>query len=223
MLMGLTNEAPSAVESCVRLSSPVLRRIGHAFLAMWAPLAFVVAGTLALGHWWTLPKPDVNNETVRVALYDRWQRDRVPGWTSVHVLYSQCRCSERILHHLAARGPMTDVSEVVILVGSNAAYEESIRRAGYRLEVVTPAQLLERYHFEAAPMFAVMDPFGALRYLGGYTERQQGFDIRDVSIMERLTRHQSVSELPLFGCAVSRSLQALLDPLGIKYSNDVEL
>jgi len=53
--------------------------------------------------------------------------------------------------------------------------------------------------------------------LGGYTERKQGFDIQDVSIVERLRNEKSVAELPLFGCAVSRSLQALLDPLGIKY------
>jgi hypothetical protein len=66
-------------------------------------------------------------------------------------------------------------------------------------------------------MFAVMDPSGGLRYLGGYTERKQGLMIEDVTIVERLRSERPVVELPLFGCAVSRSLQAMLDPLGIRY------
>jgi hypothetical protein len=199
------------------LATHPARWIGRIVLSFWVPLALVVVGTLAVGHWWTLPKPDTHDLLVRAAIRDRWQRGPADRWLGVHVLYSACKCSERILHHLVERRAMPDMTEAVVLVGSNAAYEGMVRGSGYDLEVVTPAQLAERYHFESAPMFAVMDPSGALRYLGGYTERKQGFDIQDVSIVERLRNEKSVAELPLFGCAVSRSLQALLDPLGIKY------
>jgi len=190
--------------------------IGRILLSVWAPAAFVAIGTLAVGHWWTLPKPDAKDPLVVAAIHDRWQGSS-HRWVGVHVLYSMCKCSERILRHLAERRPLPDMTEAVVLVEPNAEFERLIRDAGYELEVLTPSELSEKYHIESVPMFALMDGKGALRYLGGYTERKQGLTIQDVSIIERARAQQSVAELPLFGCAVSRSLQALLDPLGIKY------
>jgi hypothetical protein len=179
-------------------------------------MAFVAIGTLGVGHWWTLPKPAAKDPLVAAAIHDRWQGP-APRWVGVHVLYSMCKCSERILHHLVERRPLPDMTEAVVLVGANDELERMVRATGYELEVVTPSQLSENYHVQSAPMFALVDPNGVLRYLGGYTERKQGLAIQDVSIVERLRSEQSVAELPLFGCAVSRSLQALLDPLGLKY------
>ena len=193
--------------------------LGRTVLSIWAPIAFVAIGTLAVGHWWTLPKPDAKDPVVGAAIHDRWQGSS-RRWVGVHVLYSMCKCSERILRHLADRRPMPDMTEVVVLVGANDEFERMIRETGYELEVLTPAQLSQNYHVQSAPMFAVMDPSGVLRYLGGYTERKQGLMIQDVTIVERVRGELPVAELPLFGCAVSRSLQALLDPLGIKYRSD---
>jgi hypothetical protein len=193
--------------------------IGRIVLSVWAPAAFVAIGTLAVGHWWTLPKPDAKDPLVAAAIHDRWQGSS-RQWVGVHVLYSMCKCSERILRHLAERRPLPDMTEAVVLVGPNGDFERMIREAGYALEVLTPSQLSEKYHIQSAPMFALMDESGALRYLGGYTERKQGLMIQDVSIVERLRSERPVVELPLFGCAVSRSLQALLDPLGIKYRSE---
>jgi hypothetical protein len=190
--------------------------LGRTVLLVWAPLAFVAVGTLAVGHWWTLPKPEAKDPLVQAAIRDQWQQSS-RRWVGVHILYSMCKCSERIVRHLAERRPLPDVTEAVVLVGSNDELERAIRDTGYELEVVTPEQLSEKYHIQSAPMFAVMDPNGALRYVGGYTERKQGLMIQDVTIVERLRSERPVMELPLFGCAVSRSLQALLDPLGIKY------
>jgi hypothetical protein len=182
-------------------------------------MAFVAIGTLAVGHWWTLPKPEAKDPLVSAAIHDRWQGSS-RRWVGVHVLYSMCKCSERILRHLAERRPLPGMTEAVVLVGANDEFERMIRETGYELEVLTPSQLSENYHVQAAPMFALMDPSGVLRYLGGYTERKQGLTIQDVSIVERLRNERPVAELPLFGCAVSRSLQALLDPLGIKYRSE---
>ena len=124
------------------------------------------------------------------------------------------------MRHLAERRPLPDMTEAVVLVGANDEFERMIRETGYELEVLTPSQLAQSYHVESAPMFAVLDPSGVLRYLGGYTERKQGPVIQDVTIVERLRSERPVAELPLFGCAVSRSLQALLDPLGLKYRSE---
>lgn len=185
-------------------------------------MAFVAIGTLAVGHWWTLPKPDLKDPLVGAAIHDRWQGSS-RRWVGVHVLYSMCKCSERILRHLAERRPMPDMTEAVVLVGSNDDFERTIREKKYELETVTPTELTQKYHIQSAPLFAVMDPEGVLRYLGGYTERKQGLTIEDVTIVDRLRNARPVAELPLFGCAVSRSLQALLDPLGIKYRSQERL
>jgi len=193
--------------------------VGRTVLSVWAPLAFVAIGTLAVGHWWTLPKPDAKDPLVGAAIHERWQGSS-RRWVGVHVLFSMCKCSERILHHLAERRPLPDMTEAVVLVGANDEFERMIRATGYELEVLTPSQLAQNYHVQSAPMFALMDPSGVLRYLGGYTERKQGPVIQDVTIVERLRSERPVAELPLFGCAVSRSLQALLDPLGIKYRSE---
>jgi hypothetical protein len=183
-------------------------------------MTFIAVGTLAVGHWWTLPKPDLKDALVRAAIHDQLQGPS-GRWVGVHVLYSMCKCSERILRHLAERRPLPGMTEAVVLVGKHDEFERMIRETGYALDVVTPEELSQKYHVQSAPMFAVMDPSGALRYLGGYTERKQGLMIEDVSIVERLKSERSVAELPLFGCAVSKSLQTLLDPLGIKYRAEV--
>ncbi len=193
--------------------------IGRTVLCVWAPLAFVAIGTLGVGHWWSLPKPDSKDPLVSAAIRDQWQIS--PGrWVGVHVLYSMCKCSERIVHHLVERRPMPGMAEVVVLVGANEELERMIREGGYQLEVLAPSQLSEKYHIQSAPMLAVMDPSSVLRYLGGYTERKQGLMIADATIIDRLRTERPVVELPLFGCAVSRSLQAMLDPLGIKYRSE---
>ena len=197
------------------------RWIGWGVLSIWGPIAFIAIGTLGVGHWWTLPRPDTKDSLVGAAIHDQWQGES-RRWVGVHVLYSMCKCSERILGHLVERRPLRDMTEAVVLVGANEEFERMIRQAGYELEVLTPAQLSQKYHVQAAPMFAVMDPHGVLRYLGGYTERKQGLMTADVTIIERLRSERPVVELPLFGCAVSRSLQTLLDPLGIKYGAEDE-
>ena len=82
--------------------------------------------------------------------------------------------------------------------------------------MIEPPELAARYGLEAAPVFVVADPEGELRYVGGYTTRKQGLDNRDLAIITELRAGHDQRELPLFGCAVSRSLQQLLDPLGLR-------
>ena len=171
---------------------------------------------LMVGHWYSLPKPAHEDRALEQAVHAL----RAPGdsgrWTVVHALYSKCRCSQRILTHLFDRRPLAGTTEVIVLVGSHAEYEREARQSGFRLDVISPEEFSKKYHFEAAPLFAVSDPNGSLRYVGGYTDRKQSLAVRDVEIIRALQAHGSPRELPLFGCAVSRSLQALIDPLGIK-------
>ena len=181
----------------------------------------VALGTLMVGHWYALPTPAAaQRPAVAAALSTLRSSDDRARWFSVHVLYAECRCSQRIFEHLYTSTRPADLSEHILLIGAHEEYARRAREGGFGLTQVEPEELARRFHLEAAPLLAITDSTEQLRYLGGYTERKQGLDIQDLAILERLRSQQSPDELPLFGCAVARALQTLLDPLGVKYRQD---
>ena len=135
----------------------------------------------------------------------------------MHVLYAECNCSKRIFGHLFHSERPAGVAERILLVGHDQTLEDKASAAGFKTEVVEPEALERRFHVQAAPLLLVSDPQDQLRYIGGYTSRKQGPDIRDREIIAGLRAEEPQPELPLFGCAVSAGLQQLLDPLGVKY------
>ncbi len=184
--------------------------------ATWLVLCTVGAGTLMASHWYTLPKPSPSD--VRVAAQLERLRPDGAEWFAAHVLYSSCPCSVRVLDHLFSSARPKDVAEVILLVEADAAIEARAAEAGFPVTVVTPDALRDDYGIEAAPLMLVQDASRRIRYAGGYTERKQGPDIRDLAILESIRDESSHTvELPLFGCAVSLELQNVLDPLKIKY------
>jgi hypothetical protein len=186
---------------------------------VWALVSFVGATSLAAGHFYTLPRPPLRDLVLSAAVARLHTGASPDRWSAVHVLYAECRCSQRIVAHLVERGPLAGVDETVVLVGRSEALEASIAGAGFAIALVTPEELERDYHLRAAPLLVVADPVDEVRYLGGYTERKQGPAIRDVEIVADLRSGGAAAELPLFGCAVSRSLQTLIDPLGLKYGS----
>jgi hypothetical protein len=183
---------------------------------VWATVAFVLAATLMVAHSYALPRPETDNpELARALAAERGGPDR-QRWLAVHFLYAACRCSQRVLSHLAERKALPDVSERLVLVGAQPTYEAAARKAGFAVDVITPEQLSLRYGLTAAPLLVVADPQDRVRYVGGYSERKQGLELADLAIIADLRAGRVRAELPLFGCAVSRSLQTLLDPLGLR-------
>jgi hypothetical protein len=193
------------------------RRARQAVLWLWAVVAFVVTGSLASAHEYTLPHPARGDRVLRAALAAQRTADEAGRFGVTHVMYAACQCSQGIIDHLEARGARKDVAEHVVLVGHDAALAARIRRAGYRLDNVEPVELKRKYGIEAAPMLIIADPHGEVAYTGGYTRQKQGLDIRDTVLIDEVIAGQATTELPLLGCAVSRALQRLLDPLGLKY------
>ena len=183
---------------------------------LWAGLSFALTAGLMVAHTYALPQPAIEDPVLQAAVAST--REPVDGmrWRALHVLYSRCRCSQRILTQLFERGPLSDVSERVVLVGANTDYELAARTAGFAVDVITPEQLTTRYGVLAAPLFVVADARDKLRYVGGYTERKQGLAARDVQILTNLRAGRGADALPLFGCAVSDSLRAILDPLFVR-------
>jgi hypothetical protein len=176
----------------------------------------VVTGLLMASHSLALPRPAGHDPRLATGLAALRPAERAGDWLAVHVMYAQCRCSQRLIDHLASRPHPPGVSEAVLLAGSDEVLEARLRDAGYRLEVIEPAELERRYHVTAAPLLAVLDASQQLRYLGGYTRTKQGPAPQDTAIIASLMRVERVADLPLLGCAVSERLRAMLDPLGLQ-------
>ena len=163
---------------------------------------------LALGsgllakHVVAFPEPRAAELTLGIAKLRATREEQ--RWLTVHVLYSDCRCSRRIADHLVASERPADWSELVLWIGEDSPPKEmearfDVRRLG--------SSDLARLGIEAAPSLVVVDPAGQVRYVGGYTDRKQGPVAQDVRIMNAVRQSQVVASLPLFGCAVSDRLK----------------
>lgn len=180
----------------------------------------VVSGGLASAHGYVLPHPAAQKPELLRALAAHTSAADSGKFTVTHVLYAECRCSQRILDHLVTRRARSDVSERAVLVDAPPELAARLRAAGYRVEVTTPSELKAHYAIEAAPLLIVADPQQVVRYLGGYTRTRQALALHDLAIIDQVRRGAVADELPLLGCAVSRRLQRLLDPLGLVYRGE---
>ncbi len=188
-------------------------------LFVWAIPCVVVGATLMVGHWVPLPVPDRSDPVLRDALA-HVAAPKQSTWRLVHVLYAQCRCSERTFDYLFERGKAPAADETVVLVGKHPEYERRAREAGFSVEQISRRELKERFNVESAPLLLVVDPAGQIRYSGGYTARKQGLDYQDLAILSRLQGGAEAKTIPAYGCGVSKELQSYLDPIGVKYGGN---
>lgn len=192
--------------------------LGRLALIIWAGGLLSVGSTLMAGHWVSLPLPDTMDPAIRSAVAARRLPMEQDRWLALHVLYSECPCSRRIFDHVLTSARPAGISERILLIGEDAEMAAQARAAGFPVEVLGQDALVARYHLTAAPALLIASPEDEIRYLGGYTLRKQGPEIQDVSLIERAqAAGRPLAALPLFGCAVSQSLQDALDPMGIKY------
>ncbi len=186
----------------------------RAALALWFAAMLAIGVSLLVRHSVALPRPTADAELARSMSALRSPLD-VDRWMVVHVLYGECRCSQRIAEHLLSSPRPVDVVEYVLLVGADAALEARLTVRGFRTTVVASSELAERYHVVAAPLLVVIAPSGGIRYAGGYTTRKQGPDPQDLSLVATARDERWTDALPVFGCAVSEKLQRELNPLGL--------
>jgi hypothetical protein len=185
-------------------------------LLVWFCATVVLMAALAVGHQFSLAALDRRGAQLSAGLAQILPE--ASGWTAIHVLYSECRCSQRIVDHLRASERPADLHELVMLVGDDReqALASGLTARGFTVASLSPDQLASRFGIEGAPTFALVDPTRTVRYLGGYTLRQQGPDIRDRAIVRAIRAGDDVADLPVFGCAVSRRLRAFFDPFSVR-------
>ncbi|MDF3067411.1 MAG: hypothetical protein K0R38_3012 [Polyangiaceae bacterium] len=170
-------------------------------------MLLVGAGLLAK-HVVALPAP--NNESHLAQSLGELRRAGSSGWLAVHVLYAECRCSQRIVAHLTSTERPRRWQEVVLWVG-DADPDPGLYRA-FDVRRLSHEQL-GRFGVESAPLLVALDPEGRAVYVGGYTDRKQGPDIRDLYVLAEAEQRNALSALPVFGCAVSERLKRALAAL----------
>jgi hypothetical protein len=190
------------------------RSTGRVGVGLWFTAMLLVGATLLGRHLIALPRPSKDAALARAMDSMRGPAD-AGRWMAVHVLYAECQCSQRIAEHLLAGNRPPDLAERVLLIGRDADLEA--RFAAARIAVVRTDEndAAVDYHVSAVPLFVVVGPDGVVRYAGGYTERKQGPNPRDLEILADARAGREIPTLPVFGCAVSARLRSTLNPLGL--------
>jgi hypothetical protein len=183
---------------------------------LWFCGIVVLMSALAISHWFSLPRLARRDSRLAAGLAELLPNDR-GGWASIHVLYTECRCSRRIFEHLRTSDRPRDLHEIVLLVGDDHdAIATQLSQRGFQVVSIPAEKLDARFGIEGAPTFVLVDPARDVRYSGGYTTRQQGPNIRDLAIVNEIRHGDEVADLPVFGCAISERLKAVFDPFATR-------
>ena len=89
-------------------------------------------------------------------------------WQMIHVLAAGCVCSRRIVEYLAARHPLSDITEQVVFVGDSQQLPQTLRQKGFRAQVMSPEHVATELGVVAAPLLIIISPAGQPKYMGGY-------------------------------------------------------
>ena len=195
----------------------ILNRFSWILFPMWAGSLCVVIASLMVGHWVSLPHPTPGTKLSINDGENEESSSKPSEFLTYHFLYSDCPCSRRVLKQIANRSSIREANEKVVLVGEAVEIESTLRQNGFEVEVTSPASLKSKWGVESAPLMVMTDREGTILYSGGYTSRKQGLDYQDEEIINQVISGEHVPGLPLYGCAVSKSLKALVDPLNLKY------
>lgn len=173
-------------------------------LFAWLALSLVLgAALLALHEPLPLPAGD------RVMATGRW--------TIVHALDLRCPCSRRVLEYLQKRTQRVDADQLLLLVHADEGTAAPLVARGFHVELVDELALSDRHGIASVPSLLIARPDGRVVYRGAPQERPQMAPI-DLALYARARAGESLSPLPIIGCAVSHELQRRLDPLGLKYT-----
>ena len=206
-----------AVRTMELLNERVLRRrVVKIALAGWFTAMVGLSAILLARHVVPLPRPSGDDAALATALAALRRPEDAQRFFAVHVLFAECRCSQRISEHLLTSTRPPDLGEAVLLVGESPELEARLGARGFAVTRVDADELGTRYHVKAAPILVLLAPDGAVRYAGGYTTSKQGPDPRDLDIIARArTEGGLLKALPVFGCAVAEKLRQRLDPTGL--------
>jgi hypothetical protein len=127
-----------------------------------------------------------------------------------------------VAHHLITRGPVSVATEEVVLLGSSDIPAENklrdaLSRRGFYTAIVTPDTASIDDGVDGVPMLRINAPDGTQRFRGGYRDQGAAAGVYvDLAILSDLMAARPVSSPHVYGCATSRRLRSLLDPLSLR-------
>ena len=179
--------------------------VARILVPLWFGAMLILGAALLAKHVVELPLPLPQKLASSLsALRTPVERGK---WLAVHVLYAECRCSQRIVRHLLSTTRPTDWRELVLWVGKGEPDPALDRH--FRVQRITSSEL-SRLSIEAAPLLVVLDPGDGLRYSGGYSAQKQGPVLDDLRIFEESVLSGALAALPILGCATSDRLRQQL-------------
>jgi hypothetical protein len=187
-------------------------KAGAVVLFVWAAGMLLLGAVMMGRHALALPLPPPADPVLAESMAKL--KDDPAHPLAVHVLFADCRCSQKIAAHLSGSTRPVGVQETVLLVGKDDLVADRLRSRGFGVVLVTESELASRFHVKSAPMLVVMGKGKDVRYVGGYTRTKQAPDPQDLEIMEH-AQTEIVEPLPVVGCAVEKQLRARLDPTGM--------
>lgn len=184
-------------------------------IGAWFLAVGVIGSALLARH--LLPMPSSSSSNASLLALRRTEDFGRPF--AVHVLYVECRCSQRIADRLTSTARPSGASEHVVVVGdespATSALGQRLRAAGLAVTTTSAEALAATYGVVSAPLLFVAGSDGSELYRGGYTDRKQGPAPRDREVIEAAIAGRKSPALPVYGCAVAADLKRQRNPLGM--------
>lgn len=185
--------------------------LGKIFLVLWVIVVVTVITFQMASHLLAMPLPK-EVEKVRESLLS-YQNNK--EWLYVHIIYDKCSCTNLLIEHLVERKKMKEATEVIMLIGGSSSYEDQLIKSGFKFVTMKKETVEKEFGIEAAPILAVINGNGELKYLGGYFKTSAAKYPKDIEIISHINKGSEVEALPLYGCAISDVLKSYIDPLGV--------
>lgn len=179
-------------------------------ITSWVIAILFVTSTMHAGHLVSFKNSVVSN-LEEIGILEKSKK-----WGMVHVLGKGCSCSEFVADHLIKRGPKKDADEKILIVG-DFDYSKKLKEAGFNVGEYKNT----KGFIKGVPMLVVHDADNTVQYSGGYAPHviTPVTPIEDLKIYKDLQHgSKDVIAYGIMGCAVSKKLQKLLDPLNLKYT-----
>jgi len=192
-------------------------------LSISVVIGLIIVASLHWQHQMTFNRPKDFN-AIRLFLQKSSAQLLTSKWTVVHVLAGRCACSGFLSQYLVERKSNipADVQELVILIDPVQKIFEKLKNAGFELFEISPEEVVkQKLDISGLPLLIIYDQNNLVRYAGGYSDAKINpfTDYHDIEILQNLQKNIPQQEFAIRGCVVAKEYQAILDPLGLKYSN----
>ena len=180
------------------------------FTALWFTAVAIPIGYLMGFH------QSFKNKVATKELGDNFAKNK----SVLHMLGADCLCSQKVANYLLSRGPIKDLSEKIIIVGSNVKLLDSFKMSGFSVTEISADIASQKYAVSALPQMFVYSDNKNILYSGGYSQKRSPAskeDYDDLKIINDAFKGKKSEARPIFGCAIGSKMQKEIDPLGLKY------